>query len=144
MPIAWEFEHSVFTTAHRRDAWAFWSDLNSHIGNEPGVERIELDGPFESGTKGRTIAKEYQQEWELVDVIPEVQAAIVGAVPGAVMRFAWKFADENDGTRLTQCITLEGPQAADYIEIAREFESNAPQGMAKLAAELDRRAQIDR
>ena len=36
------------------DAWAFWSDLRNHMRLEPGVERIELDGPFATGTTGRT------------------------------------------------------------------------------------------
>ena len=35
------------------DAWAYWSDLRNHVRFEPGVERIELDGPFATG---RTVA----------------------------------------------------------------------------------------
>lgn len=50
-----EFAHSIFTVANRMDAWAYWSDLCNHT--EPGVKRIELDGPFEKGATGRTTAE---------------------------------------------------------------------------------------
>ena len=40
--------------ARRADAGAYWSDLRNHVRFEPGVERIELDGP--TGPTGRTVA----------------------------------------------------------------------------------------
>ena len=42
--------------ARRADAGAYWSDLRNHVRFEPGVERIELDGPFATGPTGRTVA----------------------------------------------------------------------------------------
>lgn len=48
----WEFKHSIYTEANRMDAWAYWSDTDNNAKMEPGVKRIELDGPFETGTTG--------------------------------------------------------------------------------------------
>jgi hypothetical protein len=48
---------------------------------EPGVERIELDGPFATGTTGRTVAPDFTREWRLSDVVP-VAPALILAEPG--------------------------------------------------------------
>ncbi len=138
MTAEWEFEHSIVTSASRSDAWAFWSDLRNHAEMEPGDERIELDGPFETGTKGRTIAKGSQQEWKLSEVIPEKRFVITGEVPDFVLSFAWDFTDEGTGTRMTQRISAHGPQMQEWADELRQMELNAPPGMARLAAKLDR------
>jgi hypothetical protein len=45
----------------------FWSDLRNHMRLEPGVERIELDGPFATGTTGRTAGPEVEHHMTVVD-----------------------------------------------------------------------------
>ena len=67
----WSFEHAITTRAPRADAWAFWSDMRNHMRLEPGVDRIELDCPFVTGTTGRTVAPGFTHEWRLSDVVPE-------------------------------------------------------------------------
>ncbi len=61
----WEFEHSIYTEAKRKDAWDYWSNMDNHAKMEPGVVRIEVDGPFETGTTARTVTKDHTQELEL-------------------------------------------------------------------------------
>lgn len=139
----WAFEHAVATRATLRDAWAFWSDLRNHAEMEPGVESIELDGPFETGTKGRTIGANFQQEWELSEVIHEKRFVIAGAAPGFVLSFAWMFESDGTGTRMTQRISAEGPRTKEHESELRQMEVNAPTGMARLAARLDRLDQRD-
>ena len=51
----WKCEQSALTKAPRMLVWTYWTDLSNHAKLEPGVERIELDGPFVTGTRGRTI-----------------------------------------------------------------------------------------
>jgi hypothetical protein len=68
-------------TPPRADAWAFWSDLRNHMRLEPGVERIELDGPFATGTTGRTVAQGFTHEWRRSDVVPELRFACALAGP---------------------------------------------------------------
>ena len=135
----WSFEHSIYTNARRDDAWAFWSDMRNLANMEPGIERIELDGPFETGTTGRTITKEFAQEWELTDVVEQRRWIITGytADGAGSLSFAWEFADEGPGTRMTQTIRATGPGVQDQMEELRHMELNAPKGMVRLAEVLD-------
>ncbi|MDR8394283.1 SRPBCC family protein [Aliifodinibius sp. S!AR15-10] len=139
----WEFEHSIYTEANRKDAWDHWSDVENHAKMEPGVESIELDGPFATGTTGRTITSEYTQEWELTTVIDGEKWVITGHTPdgGGTLSFAWKFEDEGSGTRLTQQIKATGSLVEEYPEEIQQMEANAPKAMARLAKELNRLAE---
>jgi len=139
----WQFEHSLFTIANRNDAWAYWSDMRNHATMEPGVERIELDGPFTTGTTGRTIAKDFTQEWELVDVVDGRCFTVIGWTPDGQgsLSFTWEFEDEGGGTRMTYRIRATGPEVGAHLEEFRAMEVRAPEGMADLAAALDRLAQ---
>lgn len=138
----WTFEHSIFTIANRQDAWIYWSDMRNHEW-EPGVKSIELDGPFETGTTGRTIATDFTQEWELTEVVEGRRFVITGLTPDGEgsLSFDWRLEDEGHGTRMTQRISATGPKVENHMEVFRQMEANAPKGMAQLAAELDRLAQ---
>lgn len=139
----WSFEHAVATRAPRAAAWAFWSDLRNHMRLEPGVERIELDGPFATGTTGRTVAPGFTREWLLSDVVPERRFAITGFTPdgAGALSFAWEFEDDRSGgTRMTQRIQATGPEVEHHMTVFRQMELGAQAGMARLAAELDRLA----
>lgn len=143
---AWSFEHTVYTHAGRADAWAYCADMGNQASMEPGVERIELDGPFATGTTGRTIAKGFVQEWELAEVVEQCRWTITGyAADGAgSLSFTWAFADAGRGTRMTQTIRASGPGVQDQIAELRQLALNAPKGMARLAAALDRLAAAKR
>ena len=138
----WEFKHSIFTKADKQKAWAFWSDINNHAKMEPSIARIELDGPFASGTKGRTVTGEYIQEWRLTEVIEGERFIITGIIQdgNGKLSFAWDFEDEGSGTRMTQTIEATGPQVEEYLDVLHEIEASAPKNMLRLAAELDRLA----
>ena len=101
--------------------------------------KIELDGPFRTGTKGRTLMGDSQQEWELSEVIFEKRFVTTGRTEGFELSFAWDFEDAGTGTRMTQTIRAEGPadQMEKWQQTLRQMEINAPQGMKKLAAKLD-------
>lgn len=139
----WKFEHSIYTKARREDAWGYWSDMRNHARMEPGVERIELDGPFETGTTGRTIAKEFTQEWELTDVVEKRRWVLTGYTPDGegTLSFAWQFEDEADGTRMTQTIRATGSFMKQHEIELRQMEANAANAMSRLAEELDRLAE---
>ena len=136
----WKSKHSIFTKANKREAWAFWSNMNNHAKMEPGIDRIELDGPFASETKGRTVTGEYIQEWSLTEVIEGERFVITGITPygNGKLSFAWDFEDEGNGTRMTQTIEAVGPQVEEYLDVFHEIETSAPKNMLRLAAELDR------
>ena len=136
----WVFEHSIYTIATRKDAWRYWTNMENHL--EPGVERIELDGPFVVGTTGRTIARDYTQEWELSEVAEEKRLTILGYTPNkeGTLSFTWEFKDERNGTRMTQYIKASGPQVEQYMDVFHKMEENAPRLMNQLANELNRLA----
>jgi Polyketide cyclase / dehydrase and lipid transport len=138
----WEFQQSGFTIANRKDVWVYWSDFRNHAKMEPAVERIELDGPFASGTKGRTVAKDFTQEWEVAEVVDGRHFVITGLTPDGAgsLSFAWEFEDEGTGTRMTHRITATGPAVEEHIETFRQMEVGARKDMARLASELDRLA----
>lgn len=137
MPTSWEFKQSLFTTLTRRRAWAYWSDMQNHAQFE-GV-RIELDGRFESGTKGRTIASDYQQEWVLDEVIDQERFVISGENAGVILCFAWDFEDEGTGTRMTHVISAHGPEAEmqKWEPMFSDIERNAPQSLDRLTSTLN-------
>ena len=134
----WEFQHSFVTKASRPMAWTFWSNLRNHE-DEPGVDKIELDGPFETGTTGRTMATEYTQEWKLTEVIEGRRFVITGLTPDGEgsLSFEWEFEDDVCGTRMTQRITATGPDVVNQMEMFRQMEAHAPKGMAELREKLD-------
>ncbi len=106
---------------------------------EPGVERIELDGSFISGTKGRTITKDHTQEWVLSKVVEKEQFVLTGQTPHQDMElsFRWEFEDIGTGTQLTQHIKAKGPNIERYQDIFKGMEESTPPQMAKLATKLD-------
>ena len=139
----WECEQSAVTEARRSIVWAYWSDLSNHAKMEPGVEKIELDGPFATGTTGRTISTEFQQEWTLTDVVEERRFGITGITPdgSGTLSFSWDFEDAEDGTRITYRIRADGPQVDDHLSVFHHMESSAPKALAQLASDLDQLAQ---
>ena len=60
----------------------------------------------------------------------------------AVVSFEWLFESlDGNRTKLTQVITLDGEKADDYLPmVGREFEDGVRQGMARLAAEMEKAA----
>ena len=138
MTKSWEFKQSFFTSISRSLAWAFWSDMQNHA--EMEQVKIELDGPFQTGTKGRTITSNSRQEWELNDVVQEKRFVITGRESGFELSFAWEFEDEGTGTRMTQTISANGPddEMKKWEGTLRQMEINAPKGLEKLAAAIQR------
>lgn len=136
----WSCQHSIHTHASRVAAWTYWTDLENHARMEPGVERIELDGPFVAGTTGRTISAGSAQEWVLAEVIDHERFVVTGytADRRGSLSFSWDFVDDGDGTRMTQRITATGPDLESHRPIFDTMEKRAPEALAELAAALDR------
>ena len=132
----WIFEHSVECKVDRAFAWQFWSDVSNWADVDSSAESISIDGPFQSGAKGHTKLRDREPiEWLLEDAQAGHSAVFLIPVPGAALRFAWKFEDSGTGrTRMTQRATLEGERAQDFIPtLAPELEHGIPAGMRKLA-----------
>ena len=137
----WEYKHSIHTKARRDVAWDYMSNMQNHA-KEPGIKRIEFDGPFVNGAKGRTVMEDYTQAWELAEVMEGRRFVIIGWTPegGGSLSFAWDFEDEGIGTRMTQRICAMGSHVEEHIAEFRQMEINAPKAMAQLALDLDQLA----
>ena len=48
----WDFEHSVEAPVSRERVWAVWTDIESWPSWNPGVVRVELNGPLAEGATG--------------------------------------------------------------------------------------------
>jgi hypothetical protein len=138
----WTYEHNIETAARAETIFDILRDVNRWSEWNAGVERIELDGPFATGTSG-------------VMVIPDQ-----GSLP---FRLAWVgdgrgFEDETEipdagvivrvrhsleplaggGTRITYRATVEGPAAGPLgEEIGKAVTADFPAVMAALAGRAE-------
>jgi len=141
--MSYQFKHSVEASVGRQAAWEFWTTVKNWE-FDPAVESIKLEGEFAEGSKGITKTKGGVEPiaWEIKSVTPGESAVIEIPLAGAAVRFAWSFesADENR-TRFTQVITLDGEKADDYLPmVGQGFEDGVRQGMARLATEMEKAA----
>jgi hypothetical protein len=129
-----EFKHSIDCQVGRDFAWKFWTNVDNWAVVDPAVEWAKLEGPFVTGTKGRTKPRGADpNEWKLAEVEEGTMAVIEIAAPGAIVKFHWSFADiPGGGARMTQKVTIEGERAAEYEEGMKLLEKGIPAGMEKL------------
>ena len=140
----WSFEHAVECSVAREFAWRFWSNVSNWPVVDTSVESVTIDGPFQSGVKGSTKPRGAEAvQWQLHDVEDGHSAAVVIQLPGAALRFAWRFEDRTGSrsVRMTQRVTLEGERERDYISTAAvELEKGMPAGMQRLANAMEEMA----
>jgi len=133
------FQHSVDCNAPRHFTWRYWTNIANW--NDPPAS-FHLDGPFEVGSRLTTSLPEQT----LHSVIREVvngsrsnEAIIDMQLPGAILSFHWQFENLSEHrTRLTQRLTLSGPNAESLAVQASILEKTAPEGMEKLVAAIER------
>lgn len=136
----WKCEHSVECKAGRAFAWQFWTDVDNWAVVDPGIDSVSLDGPFAAGSRGTT--KSGGQPpiiWQITEAEDGRRALIEVAVPGAVAKFLWTFADaEGGGSRITQQASIEGEQADQYVQtVGKEIENGLPPGMQRLVDAIE-------
>jgi Polyketide cyclase / dehydrase and lipid transport len=141
--MKWKFAYTVECAVSRAFAWQFWSNIENWA-YDPSIESVTLDGPFATGTRGVTRSRGFDPiDWQLIEVEDGHRAVIGIELPGAVMRFHWRFEELPDATtRITEEATLDGDGAADYMDAAAEFEKGIPDGMRKLADVISKAADV--
>jgi Polyketide cyclase / dehydrase and lipid transport len=134
----WQFEYSVESDASPQFAWAYWTNI-ANWDDPPAT--FELEGSFGPGSRLITTIPGQEPRHSIIqEVGPDRTATIEMELPGATLRFDWRF-DEVTGnrTRITQRLTLSGENAGAFVkDVASGFEPNVPQGMRKLAAAVAR------
>jgi hypothetical protein len=135
--VAWHTEHSVESIASPDFAWAYMTDVANW--DDPPAQ-FRLEGPFATGRCGTTeIPGQPPRHWQLRDVQPIESYRIEFSLDRAIISFTWRFQGLPDGrTRLTQCITLEGENAAAYLaDVQQAFTSSLAAGMKKIATTMN-------
>ena len=145
--MTWELKHSVIASANRQAVWAWHSNVDNWARFEgDAVESITLDGPFQTGTRITTKMPGQEPRYStLREVEPPGRSVIEMELPEAVLRFEWTFEELSDRqTRLTQHISLNGPNAEEYVPVMEElFAPNIEKGMERIADEMAKQESLD-
>ena len=138
---AWAFQHTVACPVTREFAWRFWTDVRNWR-FDVDIESIELNGPFAAGSHGVTVTRSSGRiEWRLTDVQSGSEVVFEICLPGAILRFRWKFEDLGGRTRMTQRVGIEGEQALSLVTaVASSLEPGIPAGMQKLCETMSKAA----
>jgi len=135
--VLWEFEHSVDCGVSRPFAWAYWTNPD-HWDDPPA--RFEFAGPFAVGTQLTTVLPGQRLQSVIREVVDGREALIEMEVTFAKVQFRWRFEELGAGrTRITQLIRLVGESVEGLVEQAKVLEQSVPQGMTKLAGDLERK-----
>jgi hypothetical protein len=136
----WQFQHSVDCNVPRRFAWSHWTNIANW--DEPPAS-FHLDGPFAAGSRlttslpGHTFRSVIR---EVVNGSRSDEAIIDMQLPGAMVSFHWQFETISElRTRITQRMTLSGPNAEALVDQASVLETTTPAGMENLVAAIERR-----
>jgi len=132
----WEFQHSVECDATRQHAWKYWADIANW--DDPPA-RFHLDGPFAAGSRLTTVLPGQTLNSLIRDLKPEREATIEMQLHQATLSFHWKFEElSKERARITQRLTLDGPNAQSFVAQASVLEETVPDGMKKLAEAIQR------
>jgi Polyketide cyclase / dehydrase and lipid transport len=138
----WSYEHSVDTVAKAETVFEILRDVSRWPEWNPGVERIDLDGSFASGTTGVMVIPDqgslsFRLAWvgEGRGFEDETEIPDAGVVV-RVRHFLEPLAA--GGTRITYRATVEG-LAADALgpQIGPAVTADFPEVMAGLAARAE-------
>jgi hypothetical protein len=136
----WRTEHSIETTVSPEAIWRQWADVASWPEWNRDIERIQLDGPFEAGSR-ITMTPIGQDPIELrITAAAKPEVFVDQADLGEVVVRTIHRAEGLDGgrTRVSYLMEISGP-AANTLgpEIGPEISGDFPQ---LLAALVDRAA----
>jgi hypothetical protein len=140
----WTYEHSLETTARAQTIFEILRDVNRWSEWNPGVERIDLDGSFATGTAGvMVIPDQGSLSFRLAWVGEGQGFEDETEIPGAEVLVRVRHSLEPlaaGGTRITYSATVEGA-AADALgpEIGPAVTADFPEVMAALAARAEAR-----
>ncbi len=135
----WEKEESVEARAEAAFAFRYWTDV-ANMAADPGIDRVETDGPYRPGMRGTTHLKGGgTTEWLVTAVEPERRVVIEMPLRDACLRFEMRFEPRSGGgSVLTQRVSLFGPNAAAYLEqVEAGFGASLRDGMRAVRDRID-------
>ncbi|MFI9816299.1 SRPBCC family protein [Saccharothrix variisporea] len=132
----YEFEHSVEGSASVEAVWGLWSDVARWTEWDGDLESIELDGPFDAGTRGRMVMPGQPViEFVLTEVVPGKGFTDETTVQGAVLRFAHEVEAVGAGrVKVTHRLVVEGAAAEEFGPVVAEGLPEAVERLVALAS----------
>jgi hypothetical protein len=106
-----EYGTSVVSTAPADKVWKIWSDTSTWGNWNPNVSRMELHGPFATGSTAIMHTKAGQHhKMRLVDVQPGRTFVLeTNVIPGTTFRFNCKVDPVGAETKISQTVEVKGP-----------------------------------
>lgn len=139
--IMWEYEHSVETSADPASVWQVWSDMAGWPTWNAGIEKIEVDGPFEVGTSfTMTPPGDDPVTMKLSEIVSgELFVDVMDAGDFIVTTVHRLESLPSGGTRVVYRTEITGP-AADEIgpEIGPQITGDFPDVLAALVNVAER------
>ena len=137
----WTTEHSIETAASPESVWRIWADVPGWPEWNADIERIELSGPFASGStitmtplgaepvelriRDAVEPKQFVDEADLGEIVVRTSHRVDRATP--------------DRSRIVYRMEISGP-AADTVgpELGPQISGDFPETLAALAARAER------
>lgn len=135
----WSFEHTESTAATPEQIWAYYADPESAPSWDPLVAKIEINGPFATGTTGTNTSTTGQRvKFILSEVTPYSSYTEVNPLPLAQLSWTHRITPTSTGCTFTHGVILSGPLSGLYaLLLGRSFK----QGMPVASRNLARRAE---
>ena len=138
----WTYEHNIETAAGAGTIFDILRDVSRWSEWNAGVERIELDGPFATGTSGVMVIPDqgslsFRLAWVGEGRGFEDETEVPGS--GVVVRVRHSLEPlAGGGTRITYRATVEGPDSGPLgPEIGQAVTADFPAVMAALASRAE-------
>jgi uncharacterized protein YndB with AHSA1/START domain len=141
----WQIEESVDATASPAVAFRYWTNPE-HMAADPGIDRVETDGPYRRGMRGTThLTGGGTTEWVVAEFDPERRVVLDMILRDATLRIELRFEPRRGGgSVITQQMRLFGPNAAEYLDTVKAgFESSISDGMRAVRDRIDAYAESE-
>jgi hypothetical protein len=131
--MSFTYEHSLATAASPAAIWRLYSDVSLWPSFDAEAEHIQLDGPFQAGSRG-TMKFRGQDPlaFTLTEVVPERLFTDETPVGDAVVRVRHQLDPAEEGTHITYQVEIEGPEAF-AAQLGAMITADIPTTMARLA-----------
>src|SRR5579859_2764912 len=106
-----EYGASVESTASPDRVWKVWSDTSTWGEWNPNVTTMDMEGPFQSGTRAvMNTPSNQHHKMTLLDVQPGKGFALeTSVIPGTTFRFNCRIEPNGSGSRVGQWVEVKGP-----------------------------------
>ncbi len=133
-------EHTVETSALPSQVWKVWEDVENWSSWDCGLEFSTIDGPFQTGTRGRLKPKGGPLvQTELTKVEPMRMFTDEARLFGAKIVVSHSMARSGEKTAVTHRIEMKGPLAYLFaFLIGREMKKNLAREMLAMVKKAEK------